>query len=165
MQGIPKQKQIVGLVAWLLVSFLAAAVGGAASIQAGSFYRQLLRPDWAPPPEIFGPVWTVLYILMGLAAWLVWRVGGFREAKPALTLFLVQLALNALWTWIFFAWQSGGLAFAEILLLWALIVATLISFWRIRPLAGALLVPYLLWVSFAAALTWSVWRLNPQVLG
>jgi tryptophan-rich sensory protein len=165
MQGIPKQKQIVGLVAWLLVSFLAAAVGGAASIQAGSFYRQLLRPDWAPPPEIFGPVWTVLYILMGLAAWLVWRVGGFREAKPALTLFLVQLALNALWTWIFFAWQSGGLAFAEILLLWALIVATLISFWRIRPLAGALLVPYLLWVSFAAALTYSVWQRNPQVLG
>lgn len=117
------------------------------------------------PPEAFGPVWTILYVLMGLAAWLVWREGGFRAAKPALTLFLVQLALNALWTWIFFAWQRGGLAFAEILLLWALIVATLISFWRIRPLAGALLVPYLLWVTFAAALTWSVWRLNPQVLG
>jgi tryptophan-rich sensory protein len=159
------QKQIVGLLVWLLVSFLAAAVGGAASIQAGPFYTRLLRPDWAPPPEVFGPVWTVLYLLMGLAAWLVWRVGGFRAARPALTLFLVQLALNALWTWIFFAWQRGGPAFAEILLLWALIVATLISFWRIRPLAGALLVPYLLWVSFAAALTYSVWRLNPQVLG
>jgi tryptophan-rich sensory protein len=165
MEGIPKQKQIVGLVAWLIVSFLAAAVGGAASIQAGSFYTRLLRPEWAPPPEAFGPVWTVLYVLMGLAAWLVWREGGFRAAKPALTLFLVQLALNALWTWIFFAWQRGGLAFAEVLVLWALIVATLISFWRIRPLAGALLVPYLLWVTFAAALTWSVWRLNPQLLG
>lgn len=165
MERIPKQNQIVGLVAWLIVSFLAAAVGAAASIQAGPFYTRLLRPEWAPPPEAFGPVWTILYVLMGLAAWLVWREGGFRAAKPALTLFLVQLALNALWTWIFFAWQRGGLAFAEILLLWALIVATLISFWRIRPLAGALLVPYLLWVTFAAALTWSVWRLNPQVLG
>ena len=165
MERIPKQNQIVGLVAWLIVSFLAAAVGAAASIQAGPFYTRLLRPEWAPPPEAFGPVWTILYVLMGLAAWLVWHEGGFRAAKPALTLFLVQLALNALWTWIFFAWQRGGLAFAEILLLWALIVATLISFWRIRPLAGALLVPYLLWVTFAAALTWSVWRLNPQVLG
>ena len=102
---------------------------------------------------------------MGIAAWLVWRVGGFRAAKSALTLFLVQLALNALWSWLFFGWHWGAFAFADILLLWALIVATLISFWRIRPLAGALLVPYLLWVSFASALNYSVWQLNPQVLG
>jgi len=102
---------------------------------------------------------------MGIAAWLVWRVGGFRPAKSALTLFLVQLAPNALWSWLFFGWRRGAFAFADILLLWALIVATLISFWRIRPLAGALLVPYLLWVSFASALNYSVWQLNPQVLG
>jgi tryptophan-rich sensory protein len=102
---------------------------------------------------------------MGIAAWLVWRVGGFRAAKSALTLFLVQLVLNALWSWLFFGWHHGGLAFVDILLLWALIVATLISFWRINPLAGALLVPYLLWVSFASALNYSVWQLNPQVLG
>lgn len=159
------QKQIVGLVAWLIASFTAAAIGGAASIQAGPFYTQLVRPAWAPPPSIFGPVWTVLYALMGIAAWLVWRVGGFRAAKSALTLFLVQLALNALWSWIFFGWHRGALAFADILLLWALIVATLIAFWRMRPLAGALLVPYLLWVSFASALNYSVWQLNPQVLG
>lgn len=165
MAPLTKQNQIVGLVAWLIVSFIAAAIGGAASIQAGPFYTQLLRPDWAPPPMIFGPVWTVLYVLMGIAAWLVWRVGGFRAAKSALTLFLVQLALNALWSWLFFGWHLGALAFADILLLWALIVATLISFWRIRPLAGALLVPYLLWVSFASALNYSVWQLNPQVLG
>ena len=165
MAPLTKQKQIVGLVGWLIVSFIAAAIGGAASIQAGPFYTQLLRPEWAPPPTIFGPVWTVLYVLMGIAAWLVWRVGGFRAAKSALTLFLVQLALNALWSWLFFGWHRGAFAFADILLLWALIVATLIAFWAIRPLAGALLVPYLLWVSFAAALNYSVWQLNPQVLG
>ena len=165
MAPLTKQKQIVGLVGWLMVSFIAAAIGGAASIQAGPFYTQLVRPDWAPPPWIFGPVWTVLYALMGIAAWLVWRVGGFRAAKSALILFLVQLAPNALWSWLFFVWHRGAFSFADILLLWALIVATLISFWRIRPLAGALLVPYLLWVSFASALNYSVWQLNPQVLG
>jgi len=165
MAPLTKQKQVAGLFAWLIVSFIAAAIGGAASIQAGPFYTQLLRPDWAPPPAIFGPVWTVLYALMGIAAWLVWRVGGFGAARSALTLFLVQLAFNALWSWLFFGWQRGALAFADILLLWVLIVATLISFWRIRAFAGALLVPYLFWVSFAAALNYSVWQLNPQVLG
>jgi tryptophan-rich sensory protein len=156
--------QLAGLVAWLAVTFIAAAIGGAASVQAGTFYTQLIRPDWAPPPAVFGPVWTVLYVLMGIAAWLVWRVGGLRAAQPALTLFLVQLALNALWSWLFFGWQRGALAFVDILLLWALIVATLIAFWRVSRVAGALLVPYLLWVTFAAALNYSVWRLNP-VLG
>lgn len=155
MAPFSKQKQIVGFVAWLIISFIAAAIGGAASVQAGRFYTDLLRPDWAPPPTIFGPVWTVLYALMGLAAWLVWRVDGFRAAKTALSLFLVQLALNALWTWLFFGWHRGDLALGDILLLWALIVATLISFWRIRPWAGALLIPYLMWVSFASALNYS----------
>ncbi|HEU4339071.1 MAG TPA: TspO/MBR family protein [Planctomycetota bacterium] len=159
------RKQIVGLAGWLVVCFSAAAIGGAASIQAGPFYTQLARPDWAPPPSIFGPVWTVLYILMGIAAWLVWRVGGFRAARTALTFFLIQLALNALWSWLFFGWHRGALAFADILLLWAMIVATLRSFWRISPLAGALLVPYLLWVSFASALNYSVWQLNRRFLG
>jgi benzodiazapine receptor len=165
MTPLTKQKQIAGLLAWLVVCFVAAAIGGAASIQAGPFYTRLLRPDWAPPPAIFWPVWTVLYALMAIAAWLVWRVGGFRTARSALTLFLVQLALNALWSWLFFGWHRGAFAFADILLLWALIAATLMSFWRIRPLAGALLVPYLVWVSFAAALNYSVWQRNPQVLG
>ncbi len=125
MAPLTKQKQIVVLVGWLIVSFIAAAIGGAASIHAGPFYTQLVRPDWAPPSSIFGPVWTVLYALMGIAAWLVWRVGGFRAAKSALTLFLVQLAFNALWSWLFFGWHRGALALADILLLWALIVATL----------------------------------------
>ena len=160
-----RMKQIIGLIAWLAVSFIAAAIGSAASIQAGPFYAQLVRPEWAPPPNLFGPVWTILYALMGIAAWLVWRAGGFRTARAALSLFLVQLAVNALWSWLFFAWRLGGLAFADIVLLWVFIVATLIAFWRVRPLAGMLLIPYLLWVSFAAALNYSVWQLNPQILG
>jgi benzodiazapine receptor len=159
------RRQWIGLAGWLVASYAAAAVGGVASARAGDFYQQLVRPAWAPPGWLFGPVWSALYLLMGIAAWLVWRDRGFRGARGALTLFAVQLAANALWTWLFFAWRRGALAFGEILLLWALIVATLLAFWRIRPLAGALLVPYLLWVSFAAALTWSVWRLNPGLLG
>jgi benzodiazapine receptor len=160
-----KQKQILGLVGWLAVVFIAAAIGAAASIYAGSFYTQLVRPDWAPPQSVFGPMWTILYILMGIAAWLVWLRGGFHTAKTALVLFLVQLGFNALWTWLFFGWQLGALAFVDIIVLWGLIIATIISFWRIRPVAGALLVPYLLWVSFASALNYSIWQLNPQILG
>ena len=162
---LPKNMQIIGLAAWLALSFTAAAIGAIASIQASSFYLQLARPEWAPPANVFGPVWTALYVLMAIAAWLVWRVGGFRAARTALILFLVQLAVNALWSWLFFGWHLGGLAFVDIGLLWLLIVATLIAFWRIRSLAGVLLIPYLLWVSFALALNYSVWQLNPQVLG
>jgi translocator protein len=161
----PKKKQIFGLAAWISVCFTAAAIGSAASIQAGSFYAQLVRPRWAPPADVFGPVWALLYSLMGVAAWLVWRVGGFRAARIALWLFLAQLVVNALWSWLFFGWHRGALAFLDIVLLWLFVVATLIAFWRARPLAGALLIPYLLWVSFASALNYSVWRLNPQILG
>jgi tryptophan-rich sensory protein len=156
--------QGLGLAGWLVVSFIAAALGVAASVQASSFYTQLARPDWAPPPAVFGPVWTALYALMGIAAWLVWRHSGFAAAEAALILFLVQLAFNALWSWLFFAWHRGALAFADIVVLWALILATMILFWRLSPLASALLIPYLLWVSFATALNYSVWQLNPRVL-
>lgn len=162
---LPKRTQIAGLVMWLAVSFVAAAIGGAASMQAGPFYAQLVRPEWAPPGDLFGPVWTVLYTLMGIAAWLIWRVGGFRASRTALNLFLVQLAFNAIWSWLFFGWHLGALAFADIVLLCVLVVSTLVAFWRIRPWAGALLVPYLLWVGFASALNYSVWQLNPSVLG
>lgn len=159
------KKQLTGLLGWLIVSFVAAAIGAAASVQAGSFYARLVRPDWSPPAYVFGPVWTFLYALMGIAAWLVWRERGFRSARYALALFLLQLAVNALWSWLFFGWHLGALAFADIVLLWLLIVATLVSFWRIKPLAALLLVPYLLWVSFASALNYSVWQLNPGMLG
>jgi translocator protein len=155
--------QMAGLAGWLMASFATAAIGAVASVEAGPFYSQLVRPGWAPPPWVFGPVWTLLYALMGVAAWLVWRVGGFRAARAGLILFLAQLALNALWSWLFFAWHLGALAFFDILLLWALVLATLIAFWRVRPLAGALLLPYLLWAGFAAVLNYSVWQLNPQL--
>lgn len=160
-----KRQQFLGLIGWFVLSFSASAIGAVASVQAGAFYARLAQPSWAPPSSVFGPVWTVLYALMAIAAWLVWRRGGVRANRNALSLFLLQLALNALWSWLFFAWHLGGLAFAEIVVLWVLIVATLVSFWRVRPLAGALLIPYLLWVSFAVALNYSVWQLNPQLLG
>lgn len=159
------QKQILGLIGWLILCYLVAGIGGVASINAGSFYAQLVRPEWAPPGSLFGPVWTALYTLMAIAAWLVWRQRGFRHARPALILFLVQLAVNGLWSWLFFAWQLGALSFIDILLLLVLINLTIVSFWRIKPLAAMLLVPYLLWVSFAAVLNYSIWQLNPQLLG
>jgi benzodiazapine receptor len=133
-----------------------------ASRDAGEFYLSLNRPEWAPPAWLFAPVWSVLYFLQGVAAWMVWRTRGW---GGALGLFCAQLALNALWTWLFFAWRQGALAFVEILVLWALIVATVMAFWRVRAWAGVLLVPYLLWMSFATALTYSVWTRNPQLLG
>lgn len=163
--ALSTQRQVVGLIVWLAICFAAAGIGGVASMQAGSFYLSLTRPTWAPPASVFGPTWTVLYTLMAIAAWLVWREGGFRHARRALSLFLVQLALNTVWSWLFFAWRLGAMAFVDVLLLWAMIVATLIAFWRVRPLAGALLIPYLLWVSFASALTFAVWQSNPTVLG
>ena len=160
-----RYKPFLGLFGWILAVFAAAAVGAVASAQAGEFYRQLLRPSWAPPAYLFGPVWTVLYLMMGVAAWLVWREYGFRNSGAALWLFLVQLALNALWTWLFFSWRLGALSFIEILLLWMLVLATLILFRRLRPLAAALLIPYLTWVTFATLLTLDIWRRNPHLLG
>ena len=156
--------KLLGLAGWLLVTFAAAALGAFASRDAGAFYGTLARPEWAPPGWLFAPVWSALYLLMGIAAWLVWKARGFRGARAALVLFLVQLAANALWTWLFFAWRLGAAAFVEILVLWTLIVATIVTFWRVRPAAGALLLPYLGWVTFAAGLAWTVWRMNPGSL-
>lgn len=164
--GVGRMRQeIPGLVGWLAASFVAAALGGFASADAGDFYRQLIRPPWAPPGWLFAPAWMVLYLLMGVAAWLVWRERSVCRVGIALTLFLVQLGANALWTWLFFAWRFGALAFGEILVLWVLILCTIAAFWRVRPLAGALLIPYLAWVSFATALTYAVWQGNPALLG
>ena len=157
-------KKIFGLVLWLCVSFIASAVGAVASVDAGSFYSGLTQPSWAPPAAVFGPVWTVLYILMALAAWLVWLRGGFAANRQALTLFLVQLAINAVWSWLFFAWRLGLVALLDVSVLWLLVLATLVAFWRILPLAGLLLVPYLLWISFAWVLNFSLWQLNPAAL-
>lgn len=164
MTDMTKSKQLIGLILWLMIAFAAGAIGAVASVDSGTFYGQLARPPWAPPPWLFSPAWTILYILMGISAWLIWRVNGFRPARTALILFIIQLAANAIWTWIFFVWKQGGLSFYEILMLWALILGTIIAFWRVRPLAGILMIPYLAWVTFASALTFAMWRLNPLML-
>lgn len=154
----------LGLLGWLVVCYSASAIGALASLAATRFYAQLAQPGWAPPAWVFGPVWTVLFAMMAVAAWLVWQRGGFARRRAALILFLVQLVFNALWSWLFFAWQLGGPAFVDILLLWLAIAATIVAFWRVAPAAGILLLPYLAWVSFAAALNLALWRLNPGLL-
>lgn len=156
--------QALALVGWLAICFVAAAIGAIASGQAGDFYAALIRPDWAPSARVFGPVWTLLYALMAIAAWLVWQEHRRKLAQIGVLFFLLQLVLNALWSWLFFHWNKGALALLDILLLWALIFVTLLIFWRVRPWAGVLLIPYLLWVAFACALNYAIWRLNPSVL-
>ncbi len=127
----------------------------------GEWYASLRRPSWNPPGWVFGPVWTALYAMMALAAWLVWKRGGFIQQRTALRLFLLQLALNAAWTPLFFGLHWPSVAFAEIVLLWLAIAATLAAFRRASRPAAWLLVPYLAWVSFAAFLNFTLWRLNP----
>ena len=165
METFSKRKQIFGLLGWIVITFIASAFGAVASIQAKEFYRQLNQPSWAPPSWLFGPVWTLLYTLMAIAVWLVWRNGGLRQNRAAIVLFLLQLAFNAVWSWLFFAWRLGGLAFADILVLWILVATTVILFWRTSRTGASLLVPYLAWVTFAAVLNVSVWQLNPSTLG
>lgn len=157
-------KQVAGWMVWVVVTLAAGWIGSALSgAMESQFYQQLVRPDWAPPPSVFGPVWTALYILMGTAAWLVWRERGFARARFPLVLYLVHLVFNAAWTGIFFGLEAPGWALVEILLLLAMIVALVVLFFRVHAVAGVLLVPYLLWVCFATALTYSLWSMNPEL--
>ena len=149
----------LGLMGWLLGCFAAAALGG--FFVPGEWYASLKKPAWNPPAWVFGPVWTALYTMMAVAAWLVWKRGGFAAQRRPLLLFLAQLALNAVWTPLFFGLHWPGAAFAEILLLWLTIVATIIAFRPVNRAAALLLWPYLAWVSFAAVLNFALWRLNP----
>lgn len=149
------------LIGWLLLVYAAAAAGAVASVNAPAFYAELAKPAWAPPAGVFGPVWSVLYTMMGVSVWLAWRSGA---GRTALLLFFVQLAANALWSWLFFGWHQGALATAEVGVLWLSIAATMAAFWKTHRLAAALLLPYLGWVTFASALTWTVWRANPGLL-
>jgi benzodiazapine receptor len=160
-----RSRQVIGLVGWVLACYAAAGIGALASVEASTFYASLTLPAWAPPAWLFGPVWTVLYGMMALAAWLVWRKGGWELHRAVLIVFVIQLVVNALWSWLFFALKQGALAFADILVLWILVAVTLTGFWKINRLAGALIVPYLLWISFAAALNFAVWQSNPSTLG
>lgn len=155
----------LGLAGWLLASFAAGGIGALATRRARAFYADIVKPRWAPPGWLFGPVWTALYIMMGVAAWLAWRDAGWRGATVALTLFVVQLVCNALWSWIFFAWRRAGVAFAEIVVLFALVLATHLAFSHVNGTAALLLVPYLVWVAFAGALNFAIWRANGDRMG
>lgn len=159
-----RRTQALGYAVWLAITLAFAALAAMASTQAGAFYLELERPAWAPPVWLFSPVWSVLYLLMATSAWLVWSRHGWARARGALTLFLVQLAANALWSWLFFVGRSGAIAFAEILLLLLLIGATVAAFWPLHRAAAALLLPYLAWALLASALTYSTWQRNPGLL-
>lgn len=152
----------LALAGFLAVCFAAGALGGWAT--AGpvlEWYPTLTKPPWNPPSWIFGPVWTTLYVLMAVAAWLVWKKGsGGTNVDLALRLFFVQLALNTAWSFIFFGARSPGLAFVEILFLLAAILLTTGVFLRISQAAGLLMLPYAAWVGFASVLNFTIWQLN-----
>lgn len=157
-RGIPEN--VLALVVFGAAVAAAAVIGGIAASSASERYAALERPSWAPPSWLFGPVWTALYVMIAVAGWLVWRQAGVSGARAALSVFGVQLVLNALWTPLFFGADRFGLAFAEIVVLWLAIVATIVLFRRHSKPAAALLVPYLAWVTFAAALNFAIWQLN-----
>ena len=153
----PKDLAALGLS--LLAVVIAAGVGGLAANSAAE-YGSLQQPPWAPPAWLFGPVWTALYALMAVAAWLVWRSGPIAETKGALAGYVAQLLLNAAWTPLFFGLGWRGIALVDIVVLWGVLVATVVLFFRRSPVAGWLLVPYLVWTTFAACLNFAVWQLN-----
>jgi len=155
-------RQVVGLVAWVAASLLAGVLGSTATASSVStwYATELIKPDWTPPGWLFGPVWTVLYITMGLAAWRVWRHGGFAAARTPLSLFLGQLALNAAWSFLFFGLRRPDLAMIELTFLWLAIVATTLAFLRRDRAAFFLMLPYLAWTTFAATLNFAIWRMN-----
>ncbi len=148
---------------WLIITFGAAATGRAN--QPGSWYLELRKPAWNPPGWLFAPVWTLLYTMMALAAWRVFSHAPLAESWPALLIYLVKLAANATWSWLFFGRRRIGLALLDLILLWLLILACLFLFRAIDPLAGALLAPYLAWVSFAGVLNYTIWRMNRENQG
>ena len=150
-----------GLIVLLLICYGVAAAGSLSTFRSlVDWYPTLQKPSFNPPNSVFGPVWSVLYTMMAVSAWLVWRSGPLQSTRLPLGLFAVQLVLNLGWSLIFFGQRNPGLAFAEIVALWLSILATIVAFWRVKPTAGAILIPYLCWVSFASALNFAIWRLN-----
>jgi benzodiazapine receptor len=152
------QKSILGAIGAFVLTFCAAYVGS--RFPADEWYTALSKPSWNPPNWLFGPVWSVLYLLMAFSVWLVWRKEGISGAILPLGIFLLQLVLNAVWSWLFFGLHEPLLAFIEILGLWVAITINIILFWKINSFSGVLLLPYLAWVTFAAYLNYSLWRLN-----
>lgn len=149
----------IALLVFLAVCFAVAGIAGmVTATSVDTWYPTLAKPAFTPPDRVFGPVWTALYAMMALAAWLVWRRVG--RQGWGLYLFLVQLALNLLWSILFFGLQLVGLALVDIAVLLVSIAMTTTAFWRIDRRAGALLVPYLLWVAYASTLNGAIWLMN-----
>lgn len=155
-----RSKNVIALAISLGAVVIASALGGLASATSAEDYQRLQQPSWAPPSWVFGPVWTVLYTMMAVAAWLVWRSGPWSQTRPALTAYGVQLVLNAAWTPLFFGLGWRGIAFAELSVLCLILVGTVVLFFRRNAVAGWLLIPYLAWSTFALCLNFAVWQLN-----
>ena len=153
-----KANSKLALAGWIIFCFAASAT--AVFVSTNGWYANLQKPVWNPPAWVFAPVWSTLYLLMAVAAWLVWREGGWAMQSRALTLFVIQWVLNVLWTPLFFGQHLIGLAALEILALVAVLVATIVLFNRVKKAASLLLLPYLAWISFAAFLNFTIWRLN-----
>ena len=156
-----KTQLAAGLVVSVVICLSAAGIGGwmtAASVD--SWYAEINKPSWNPPNWIFAPVWTTLYVMMAIAAWWVWKQSKLEHAKAAFGWFFAQLLLNVLWSGLFFGLRQPGWAFAEIIVLWIAIAATIVTFWRHSRFAAGLLVPYLMWVTFASVLNYSIWSMN-----
>ncbi len=151
----------LGLVAFLVVCFTAAGIGSALTMPAvDDWYATLAKPSWTPPNWVFAPVWSLLYALMAIAAWLIWRKAGLSGARLAMVLFALQLGLNVVWSGLFFGLQSPGAALLDVVSLWLAILATLLAFGRHSRLAAWLLAPYLLWVTYATGLNFAIWWMN-----
>lgn len=156
-----KRENVLSLIIFLVICFAVAGVGSLATRpNITTWYATLNKPSWNPPNSLFGPVWTLLYAMMAVAGWLVWKHAGWQAGRAAMIIFAVQLVLNLAWSFIFFNFHQMGLAFLEIILLWLAIVATIVIFSSVSKVAAVLLIPYLLWVSFAAFLNFTIWRLN-----
>ncbi len=150
-----------GIFVWLGICFGVAAIGGWFTVgEIAGWYRTLARPAFAPPTWVYGPVWTLLYALMATAAWQVWLTGPSPLRTKGITLFIVQLALNLIWSWMFFHEHEIGKALVDMILLWAAVGFTTAVFARIVPVAASLMAPYWAWTSFAAVLNAEFWRLN-----
>lgn len=158
MIGRDRTKDLLGLAFWLLLTFGVAYLSS--QFEPGEWYKTISKPSWTPPGWVFGPVWSLLYLSMGISAWLVWRKRASGAVKLPLSIYLVQLIVNGLWFWFFFGRQMIGAALIDLLILVFVVSINLVLFLRVDRKAGVLLVPYLLWISFAAVLNFQIWRLN-----
>ena len=154
----------VSLVLFILLTFSFAGIGAMASVSAGAMYGHIVKPTWAPPAYLFGPVWTCLYAMMAFASWLVWREHKRMRVSMGIKVYAIHLVFNALWSWLFFGWGRADFAMLNIIFLWGLVLWLTCCYWRINRWAGSLMLPYLLWVSFASVLNGSLWILNGNII-